>query len=90
VAAGASVQCVANFGSLDPNADEFDVRVYGLWDPVVRTRQGRVYKESRILVMHFTRKGDEYGRNEDRIRLDDKREEVEGELVELYSTTGKK
>ena len=87
LAAGASAQGVANFGSIDPNADDLTVRVYGLWDPIVRTRQGKVLHEKRVLVLRFSRKGDEYDRPSDAIKLISRKEEVEGEPVELYSTT---
>jgi hypothetical protein len=90
LAAGASVKAVANFGSIDPNADDMTVRVYGLWDPIVRTRQGKVYSEKRVLVLEFGRKGDEYDRPMDAIKLKSSREEVEGEPTELYSTTAEK
>jgi hypothetical protein len=87
LAAGASVQAIANFGNIDPNADEMTVRVFGLWDPVLRTKQGKVYKESRVLVLKYARKGDEYDRPLDPIHFVSKKEEVQGEVVELYSTT---
>lgn len=87
LAAGASVQSVANFGNIDPNADDLTVRVYGLWDPVVRTKQGKVYRENRVLVLKYARKGDEYDRPLDPIHFVSRKEEVEGEVVELYSTT---
>lgn len=86
LAAGASAQAIANFGAIDPNADDLTVRVYGLWDPIVRTRQGKVYKENRVLVLQFAREGDEYDRPLDPIRFVSRKEEVEGEVVELYST----
>jgi hypothetical protein len=88
IAAGGAADAVANFGAIDPNADDITVRVYGLWDPIVRTKQGKVFKETRVLVLQFSRIGDEYDRPMDPIKLVSKKEEVEGELVELYSTTG--
>ena len=90
LAAGASAQAVANFGNIDPNADEITVRVYGLWDPIVRTRQGKVFKETRVLVLQFARHGDEYDRPMDPIQMTSKKEEVEGDVVELYTTTAEK
>ena len=90
LAAGASVQAVANFGNIDPNADDITVRVYGLWDPVVRTRQGKVYSEKRVLVLQFARFGDEYDRPMDPITMTSKKEEVEGDVTELYTTTAEK
>jgi hypothetical protein len=90
LAAGTSVQAIASFGNIDPNADDITVRVYGLWDPVVRTRQGRVYSEKRVLVLQFSRHGDEYDRPLDPIVLKSSKEEVEGDVVELYTTLEKK
>jgi hypothetical protein len=87
LAAGASVEALANFGPIDPNADDISVRVYGLWDPIVRTKQGKVLRETRVLVLDFARRGDEYGRPEDPITLESQKEEIEGEVVELYTIT---
>jgi hypothetical protein len=81
--AGASVDGLANFGAIDPNADDFEVRVYGLWDPVFRDRNGRTWAEKRVLVLKYSRTGDEYDRQYDAIRLTSAKEEVEGDVVEL-------
>jgi hypothetical protein len=78
-----SFEAVAHFGSLDPAADELTVRVYGLWDPVVRDRKGRLWTEKRVLVLKFSRPGDEFRRHEDKITLVSTTEEVEGEVVEI-------
>jgi len=86
IASKATAHGVANFGRIDPNADELTVRVHGLWDPVVRTRQGKVFRENRVLVLQFARRGDEYERPMDPIRFVSKKEVVEGDPVELYST----
>jgi hypothetical protein len=86
IAAGGTANGVANFGSIDPNADELTVKVYGLWDPIVRTRQGKVLKENRVLVLNFARRGDEYDRPSDPISLVSRKEEVVGDTVELYNT----
>jgi hypothetical protein len=83
LAAGASVDALANFGAVDPNADKLTVRVYGLWDPVYRDRQGRTWAETRVLVLSYSRVGDEYDRQYDEIRLDSAKEEVEKEPVQL-------
>jgi hypothetical protein len=90
LAAGGSAQAVANFGNIDPNADDITVRVYGLWDPIVRTRNGKVFSEKRVLVLQFRRYGDEYDRPMDEITLKSSKEEVEGEPVELYTTVSEK
>jgi hypothetical protein len=90
LAAGGSSQAVANFGAIDPNADDLTVRVYGLWDPIVRTRQGKVYSEKRVLVLEFARYGDEYDRPMDPIKLKSSKEVLEGDPAELYSTLEEK
>jgi len=90
LAAGGSAMAVASFGNIDPNADDITVRVYGLWDPIVRTRQGKVFSEKRVLVLQFARYGDEYDRPMDQIKLKSSKEEVEGEPVELYTTITEK
>ena len=77
--AGASAEGLANFGRIDPNADDLQVRVYGLFDPVWRDRKGNVYSERRVLVLEFRRYGDEYNRPDDPIRLVSTSQEVEGE-----------
>lgn len=84
LAAGAAVDGLANFGAIDPNADKFDVRVYGLWDPVFRDRQGRTWHETRVLVLSYSRSGDEYDRQMDPIRLESSKEEIEGDVVQLH------
>ena len=84
LAAGAKAEAFANFGHIDPNADTLTVHVYGLWDPVVRTKAGNVVKETRVLVLTFDRTGDEYDRQHDPITLTSSKEEIEGEVVELY------
>jgi hypothetical protein len=90
LAAGAAAHAVANFGNIDPNADDITVKVYGLWDPVVRTRQGKVYNEKRVLVLQYRRYGDEYDRPMDPITLVSSNEEVQGDVTELYSTVAEK
>jgi len=90
LAAGGSVQAIADFGNIDPNADDITVRVYGLWDPIVRTSNGKVFSEKRVLVLRFGRQGDEYDRPMDPIKLKSSKEEVEGDPVELYTTAPEK
>lgn len=85
LASGASADGLANFGAIDPNADSFQVRVYGIWDPVFRDRQGRTWMENRVLVLSYSRSGDEYDRQLDPIRLDSAKEELEGEPIQLHT-----
>lgn len=81
---GASTDGMANFGHVDPNADELTVKVYGLWDPVVRDKKGRVWSERRVLVCKYRRAGDEYDRPSDPITLQKTSQMVEGEPRKLY------
>ena len=74
---------LAHFGRIDPNADELEVRVYGLFDPVWRDRKGNVFSERRVLVLKYRRYGDEYNRPDDAISLVSTSQEVEGEPVLL-------
>ncbi len=82
--AGAKVDGLAHFGRIDPNADDLEVRVYGLWDPVVRDRKGRAWSERRVMVLKYRRIGDEYNRQDDPIKLVSTSNELEGEPVLLY------
>jgi hypothetical protein len=84
MAAGAAADGLANFGAVDPNADRLTVRVYGLWDPVYRDRQGRTWSETRVLVLSYSRAGDEYDRQYDELHLDSAKEELEGDPVQLH------
>lgn len=83
---GATADGLANFGAIDPNADDFQVRVYGLYDPVFRDKQGRTWSERRVLVLSYSRTGDEYDRQNDEIRLTSVKEELEGEIVRVHET----
>ncbi len=85
LAAGASIEGLAHFGRIDPNADALEVRVYGLFDPVWRDRKGNIFSERRVLVLQFKRQGDEYNRQDDPIALVSSSQEVEGEPVLLSS-----
>lgn len=76
---GDAVAGLANFGRVDPNADDLEVRVYGLFDPVWRDRKGNVFSERRVLVLKYRRYGDEYNRQDDPITLVSTTQEVEGE-----------
>lgn len=78
-----SADVLANFGAIDPNADDFTVRVYGLWDPVYRDRLGRTWSENRVLVLTYKRSGDEYDRQLDAVRLVDTKQELEGDPIQL-------
>ena len=83
MAADGEADAVAVFGAIDPNADELQVRVYGLWQPIIRDRKGRKFLERRVLVLDYSRSGDEYNRHDDPIKLVKSSEEVEGDPVEI-------
>jgi hypothetical protein len=85
LAADGSVAGLANFGAVDPNADDLEVRVYGLWDPVYRDRFGRTWTETRVLVLTYSRRGDEYDRQYDALRLVSAKETLDGEPVQLVT-----
>ena len=85
LASGSSADGLADFGAIDPNADTFQVRVYGLFDPVYRDKQGRTWVENRVVVLSYSRSGDEYDRQLDPIRLDSTKEELEGDPVQLHT-----
>ena len=80
---GSAKEAIAVFGELDPDADELEVRVYGLWDPIYRDLKGRTWSERRVLVLKYERPGDEYRRTEDTIRFVSSKQEVEGEPILL-------
>lgn len=82
--AGATASGLANFGTIDPNSDEFQVRVYGLYDPVYRDRWGKTWSENRVLVLSYKRAGDEFDRHLDPLSLVSTTVEVEGERAEVH------
>lgn len=81
--AGDSASAVAHFGSMDDNSDELAVHVNGLWDPVVRDLDGKLWNEKRVLVLKYRRYGDEYRRYEDPIQLVSRTAIVEEEPGEI-------
>jgi hypothetical protein len=83
---GATAEGLAHFGRMDDHADGLEVRVYGLWDPVVRDRTGKLWDETRVLVIKYRRYGDEYRRYEDKIYLESSTPIVEGEPGEIERT----
>jgi hypothetical protein len=61
---GAKVTCVATFGNVDKYAQQLDMRIYGLEDPVTMVKGKQVY-EVRYWNVKYQRKGDEFRRTED-------------------------
>lgn len=80
---GKATEAAAHFGRMDDNADDLEVRVYGLWDPVYTDNRGKTWSENRVLVLKYHRAGDEYKRYEDPIKLVSRSDEIEGERVEI-------
>lgn len=66
---GNSASAAAHFGAMDDHADELEVRVYGLWNPVYVEKDGKRWRENRYLSLKYRRYGDEYRRYEDKIEL---------------------
>ncbi len=62
---GAKVSCVATFGDVDKYAKKIELRVYGLCDPVTMVKGKEVF-EVRYWSVKYERKGDEFGRTEDK------------------------
>jgi hypothetical protein len=83
LAKGDSAEGSAHFGRMDDNADELEVRVYGLWNPVYNDKKGKRWRENRVLVLKYRRYGDEYRRYEDKISLVSRSTEVEGTRSQL-------
>lgn len=84
LAGGATASGLANFGNIDPNSDSFQVRVYGLYDPVYRDRFGKAWSENRVVVMTYSRSGDEFDRHLDALTLTSTTEEIEGEVKPVH------
>jgi hypothetical protein len=68
LADGASIELLVTFGKIDPSVDVLDIHVLGLVDRVYRDR-GKSYVEDKALVLHVTRYGDEFNRQNDLLRL---------------------
>jgi len=68
LADGESVEILVSLGRIDPNVDLLDVHVLGLSDRVYRDR-GRTLVEDKALAIHVTRKGDEFTRQHDLLRM---------------------
>lgn len=65
---GKTVSCVATFGGLNDEAKKFELRVYGLMDPVTQVKGKEVF-EVKYWSAKYERKGDEFQRTEDPWKL---------------------
>jgi hypothetical protein len=65
IADGAKASCVATFGDVDKYAKKIELRVYGLMDPVTMVKGKEVF-EVKYWSVKYERKGDEFGRTEDK------------------------
>jgi hypothetical protein len=79
---GESMEAVAFFGDLDPNWDVFDVHVAGLVDTIDIVK-GKKFYEKKVLVLTYSRPGDEFGAAADPITFKGKKWIVEGERKEI-------
>ncbi len=80
---GKSTSAAAHFGTMDDNADNLEVRVYGLWDPIIHDRRGKTWVENRVRVLKYRRYGDEYKRYLDQISLESTDDVPDGGTTEL-------
>jgi len=82
LADGSSVEGLAIFKDVPPVAHVLDTRVNGIID-LVTWENGKNYAEKKVWSMKFTRRGDEYERQDDLIRLKEEGWVVEGEKKEI-------
>jgi hypothetical protein len=82
LADGSSVEGVSIFKDVPPVAHVLDTRVSGIID-LVSWENGKNYAEKRVWSMKYTRRGDEYERQNDVIRLKEEGWVVEGEKKEI-------
>jgi hypothetical protein len=85
IGAGEKVEAVAIFGEVDPNWDLLTVRISGLYDTVDQV-DGKLYFEKKVLVLSWSRPGDEYGSAADPITFKSKSWVIEGERTEIPQT----
>lgn len=85
IGAGEKIQAVALFGELDPNWDLLTVRLSGLYDTVDQV-DGKLFFEKKVLVLSWSRPGDEYGSAGDPITFKSKTWVIEGKRTEIPQT----
>jgi len=79
---GASASCIASFGKIDPNVDDFYIHVQGLKDRVFVDRY-KTYVEDMALTFTYVRPGDEFYRQFDLLRFKSRKWTTEKERAEL-------
>ncbi len=77
-----SVDLLISFGKIDPNVDTLSANLTGLIDRVYRDRH-KTWVEDRALVLTLSRPGDEFHRQQQLLKLTDKRWKVLTEAKEL-------
>ena len=85
IGAGKKIEAVAFFGELDPNWDLLTVRIAGLYDTVDQV-DGKLFFEKKVLVLVWSRPGDEFGSSGDPITFKSKKWVIEGERSEIPQT----
>jgi hypothetical protein len=65
---GETKECLAIFGSIIESTDLLKIQVLGLWDRI--SHEGaKVFVEDRALILTYSRPGDEYFPQRDKIRF---------------------
>ena len=85
IGAGEKVEAVAFFGEIDPNWDLLTVNVAGLYD-TIDVVDGKLFFEVKVLVLTWSRPGDEFGCLGDPITFKAKKWIIEGERKEVPQT----
>jgi hypothetical protein len=82
IGAGQKIEAVAFFGELDANWDVLNIRIAGLYETVDQV-DGKLFFEKKVLVLTWSRPGDEFGSADDPITFKSKTWVIEGERVEI-------
>ncbi len=85
IAPGKKIEAVALFGELDPNWDLLTIRIAGLYDTVDQV-DGKLFFEKKVMVLTWSRPGDEFGASGDPITFKNKSWMIEGERREIPQT----
>ena len=85
IGAGKKIEAVAFLGQLDPNWDLLTVRIAGLYDTVDQV-DGKLFFEKKVLLLSWSRPGDEYGSSGDPITFKNKKWVIEGKRTEIPQT----
>jgi hypothetical protein len=77
-----SIDAVVFYGRMDNEWDELNVRVTGLVDPIDKV-DGKLYYEKKVLVLSYSRPGDEFERHKDEVKFKGSKWELAGERKEI-------